>query len=108
MPKIATDAHDYVFGIVAVASALANRRDLPYEPIKIDYSLTAAEAFQLFITCVMEGRFGIRAILMIRRVADFAHQHPNHVETEGPPSWEADLENRDSFGLSTYGGFGLT
>ena len=103
MAKIATDPRDYVFGITAVASALAKRMGLQYEPFKIDYSLTAAEAFQSFIVRVMEGRFGIRAISIVRRSADFALQHPNNVKTEGLPSWVPDLANRDSFGLSING-----
>ena len=105
MAKIATDTRDYVFGITAVASALAKRMGLQYEPFKIDYTLTAAEAFQSFILRVMEGRFGIRAIAIVRRSADFALQHPNNVKTEGLPSWVPDLANRDSFGLSINGGF---
>ena len=107
MAKIATDTRDYVFGIAAVASTLANRMGLQYEPFKIDYSLTAAEAFQSFITRIMEGRFGIRAISIVRRTADFALQHPNNVKTEGLPSWVPDLANRDCFGLSTNGGLGF-
>ena len=106
MTKIATDTRDYVFGIAAVANALANRMGLQYEPLKIDYSLTAAETFQLFITRIMEGRFGIRAISIVRRTADFALQHPNNVKTEGLPSWVPDLANRNCFGLSTNGGLG--
>ena len=107
MAKIATDTRDYVFGIAAVANALANRMGLQYKPFKIDYSMTAAEAFQSFITRIMEGRFGIRAISIVRRTADFALQHPNNVKTEGLPSWVPDLANRNCFGLSTNGGSGL-
>ena len=107
MAKIATDARDYVFGIAAVANALADRMGLQYKSLNIDYSLTAAEAFRSFITRVMEGRFGIRAISIVRRTADFALQHPNNVKTEGLPSWVLDLANRDSFGLSTNGGLGF-
>ncbi|KAM0800869.1 hypothetical protein BDR22DRAFT_888885 [Usnea florida] len=108
MPDIATNARDYVFSIVAVASVLADRMGLQYEPIKINYSLTTAEAFQSFITRIVEGRLGIRALSMVCRTADFALQQPNHVETEGLPSWVPDLANRDSFGLSTNGGLWLT
>ena len=107
MAKIATDTRDYVFGIAGVASALANKMGLQYEPLEIDYSLTAAEAFQTFIMRIMKGRFGIRAISVVRRTADFATQHPNNVRTEGLPSWVPDLANRNSFGLSTNGGLGL-
>ena len=104
MAKIATDTRDYVFGIAGVASALANRMGLQYEPFKIDYSLTAAEAFQTFIIRIMKGRLGIRAISIVRQTADFSIQHPDNVRTEGLPSWVPDLANRNCFGLSTNGG----
>lgn len=103
MTKIATDSRDYVFGIAGVTNALANKMGLHYKPLKIDYSLTAAEAFQTFIMRIMKGRFGIRAISIVRRTADFAIQHPNNVKTEGLPSWVPDLANRNCGGLSTHG-----
>ena len=104
MAKIATDTRDYVFGIAGVANALANRMGLQYEPLKIDYSLTAAEIFQAFIMRIMEGRLGVRAISIVRRSANLAIQTPNNVRTEGLPSWVPDLANRNCFGLSTNGG----
>ena len=76
MAKIATDTRNYVFGIAGVASALANKMGLQYEPLKINYSLTAAEAFQTFIMRIMEGRFGIRAVSIVRGTADFRRSKP--------------------------------
>ncbi|KAL8927091.1 MAG: hypothetical protein Q9172_001513 [Xanthocarpia lactea] len=102
--KISTDPRDYVFGIAGVANALANKMGLQYEPLKVDYSLTAPQAFENFIKRIMEGRFGIRAISMVRRTTDFAIHHPNNIRTEGLPSWVPDLANRNAFGLSTNGG----
>ena len=106
MAKIATDARDYVFGIAGAANALANKMGLQYEPLKIDYSLTAAEAFQAFIMRIMEGQFGIRAISIVRQSADLNIHNSNYVRTEGLPSWVPDLANRNYFGLSTNGGLG--
>ena len=104
MTKIATDARDYVFGIAGVANALANRIGLQYEPLKIDYSLTAAEAFQAFVVRIMGGRLGIRAISIVRQSADIATQQRNNVRIGGLPSWVPDLANRNRVGLSMNGG----
>ena len=104
MAKIATDTRDYVFGIAGVANALANKMGLQNEPLKIDYSLTAAEVFQSFVMRIMEGRFGVRALSIVRPSGEVT---PNRVRTDGLPSWVPDLANRNYFGLSTNGGLGF-
>ena len=100
----ATDPRDYVFGIIGVANAIANRMGLEYKPFTADYSLTTAEAFQAFVGRILNSKYGIRAIALIRQSADFIVRHPTDAKTEGLPSWVPDLANRDWYGLSTNGG----
>ncbi|KAL8942516.1 MAG: hypothetical protein Q9216_001617 [Gyalolechia sp. 2 TL-2023] len=102
--KIATDPRDYIFGIAGVANTLAKKLGLQYEPLRIDYSLSTSQAFQAFIMRIMKGRFGIRAVSIVRQSTDVAIQRSYNVRTEGLPSWVPDLANRNGFGLSTHGG----
>jgi len=92
----ASDPRDYVFGILGIANAIANRMGLVFEPHKADYSLSAAEAFQKFIVRIMNGHFGIRAIALIQPSSDN--------RTPDLPSWVPDLANRQGFSISTSDG----
>lgn len=66
----ATDPRDYVFGILGISSAIADRIGMSYEPFKADYSLSAPEVFQSFILRIMDGNFGVRAIALIQPSKD--------------------------------------
>lgn len=100
----ATDARDYVYGIVGVANAIAESMNLDYEPFHVNYALTTAEAYQAFIVYLMQGSFGLRAISFLRRTNSFPIHHPTDTPTHSLPSWVPDLASRNSFGMSANGG----
>ncbi|KAK1841567.1 heterokaryon incompatibility protein [Colletotrichum chrysophilum] len=126
----ATDARDYIYGILGVADTIMDRlaqamgcdsesRNYSivslcapaYTPIKPDYSLDTARVFQDFIVRLMHSSIGIRAITLMQRGetgelrSDHKlqrHAEPTWLDLEGTlPSWVPNLAHKDMFPLSS-------
>lgn len=128
----ATDARDYIYGILGVAEAIMDRlgqtgchdktwrdylisRCVPaYTPIQPDYSLDTARVFQEFIIRLMHSSIGIRAITLIQGSTQIGelqhgrefqrHAKPTWIDQKGTlPSWVPNLAHKDIFPLYSYG-----
>lgn len=127
----ATDARDYIYGILGIAETIMDRlghgchntswkdglisRCAPaYTPVKPDYSLDTARVFRDFTIRLMHSSMGIRATTLIQGEQDVGelahgresqrHTKPTWVDYEGTlPSWVPNLAHKDIFPLSSYG-----
>lgn len=127
----ATDARDYIYGILGIAETIMDRlgqtgchdkswKDYlfsscvpAYTPIKPDYSLDTAQVFRDFIIRLMHSSIGIRAITLIQgstQIGELPHGRefqrqvrPTWIDQEGTlPSWVPNLAHKDMFPLSSY------
>lgn len=127
----ATDARDYIYGILGIAETIMDRlrqtvchdqatqghlvsRCTPaYTSIKPDYSLDTARVFRDFIIRLMHSSIGIRAITLIQGGEDICerdyvlgiqrHARPTWIDREGTlPSWIPNLADKDKLPLSSY------
>lgn len=127
----ATDARDYIYGILGIAETIMDRlrqtvchdqatqghlvsRCPPaYTSIKPDYSLDTARVFRDFIIRLMHSSIGIRAITLIQGGEEICerdyvqgiqrHASPTWIDREGTlPSWIPNLAHKDKLPLSSY------
>ncbi|KAF9872303.1 hypothetical protein CkaCkLH20_10130 [Colletotrichum karsti] len=124
----ATDARDYIYGILGIADTImedlaqatecnsnVSRCAPAYTPIKPDYSLDTARVFRDFIIRLMYGSVGIRAMTLIQGRGEIGafesgrelqrHAQPTWIDHEGKsPSWIPNLAHKNMFPLSSGGG----
>lgn len=128
----ATDARDYIYGILGIAETvmarlghmgchdkslrddIVSRCPPAYTPIKPDYSLDTARVFRDFTIRLMHSSIGIRAITLLQGGEGIGepeygrefqrHTRPTWIDLEGTlPSWVPNLAHRNMVPLSSYG-----
>ncbi|KAI1157806.1 hypothetical protein F5B18DRAFT_643548 [Nemania serpens] len=124
----ATDARDYVYGVIGIANAAMDRfvrvkgctiwTCTGYRQLLPDYKLSTAEVFKEFILRLLHSRFGIRAITIMQKNAHkdlyntpgFSRQRRTIPGWTGSsselPSWVPNLADKRGLPLSAGDIFG--
>ena len=110
---LATDARDYVYGIVGIANAIMDSwnerfRDSEhltqsYTAFEADYTMSTEEVFRAFTLRLMHGSPGIRAIALIQPGPEHEFQDRQGDRSYTLPSWIPNLADRDRLPLSNGG-----